>query len=142
VRVDEDDSPPTQPERGGRRSAPEEPFPLQPSHAQLMRQQELTTALATEMLSTQRKIARQQDGLLQATNARFDIFHRELALLRGGQDDEEEIEAELVPEPSRLLAVVASTGQYLALALVGALLLRALVRLMPVLEQVFTAVGL
>jgi hypothetical protein len=141
VRVTEDDSPPTQPERGGRRSAPEEPFPLQPSHAQLMRELQLSTAIATEVLATQRKLARQGDGLLQATNARFDIFHRELALLRGGQ----ELEAEIIEEPRRgrrLLVIAGKVGEYMALAIMGALLLRALARLAPVLEQVLTSVGL
>lgn len=36
----------------------------------------------TDVLSTQRKMALQQDGLIQTVNRRFDIFHEELSMLR------------------------------------------------------------
>jgi hypothetical protein len=121
VRVEEDEPPPTPRER------PAEPFLLQPSHAQLMRQLEASVALCTEVLSNQRKMARQTDGLLVGVNARFDIFHRELALLRGGAPDPE---PEPATEPSRGLRAFVTVLKYVALAVCVALVARAIVQLL------------
>lgn len=131
---------------------PAEPFrllkPRQPTPHELMdaiRGLEVALgkvwATATEVLAVQRKMARQTDGLIQTVNVRFDVFHRELALLRGitPQFDERK-----PPSRYRLAAIV--SGKYGGAALGGAVVLRIIGRLVPglndLVETILGTVGL
>lgn len=121
-----------------------------PNNAQLMAKlDELVAVTAkawatgTEVLHVQRKMARQTDGLVQSMNGRMDIFHRELALLRG-LGDEVPVADRAPPSRARLAALVG--GKYTAVALVGAFVLRVIGRKVPelnhLIEDILGAFGL
>lgn len=120
--------------------APREPF------AKLAKTQTETIA---DILALQRKMSLQMDGFGQLVNARFDIFHRELAMLRAtvvgdhepriGQSEKAIAEtkqevAKLTPQQKAKVAAVitAKVGGWGTIALVvGGAALRALGKLYP-----------
>lgn len=95
-------------------------------------------ATGTEVLHVQRKMARQADGLVQSVNGRMDIFHRELALLRGVSDEK----VEKVPVSARAAHVALGGGKYTVGGTVGILVLKVAATQWPWLADILRAVGL
>jgi hypothetical protein len=92
-----------------------------------------------EVIVIQRKMARQIDGLVQSVNTRFDIFHKELALLRATVtgdhetrigDVEDRVEEQERITPSERARRIARTGGIEALrSTLGGAVLLALLKL-------------
>jgi len=154
VVVEEDEPPSTQrhPVIPPPPRVPSEPFALltrkQPSNAQLMdKLSEIEIVLgkawasSTEVLHVQRKMARQSDGLSGTVNGRMDIFHRELALLRGGKDSEEKKEP-AVPVSARAAHFALGGGKYTVGGTVGLVVLKVLATQWPWLADILKGVGL
>lgn len=97
-------------------------------------------ATGVESLHVQRKMARQADGLVQTVNGRMDIFHRELALLRGISDEEQKDKG--VPVSVRAAHFALGGGKYTVGGTVGLLVLKVLATQWPWLADILRGVGL
>lgn len=73
-------------------------------------------AQQVEVLALQRKLALQLDGMQQAMNARFNIFHEELALMRASEPER----IIIPPPPPRRWSVPQLAALGAALLLAGA----------------------
>ena len=158
VRVDEESPPDTDkipvPLPAPRRLPPMRPPAKEPTPLQIMKGRDssyvelaaqLATVIASQemILSTQRKMALQLDGYGQAVNQRFDIFHRELALIRATVTGDHAPRLDAVEKLSasqRARAAALVGGKYTGLALGGAFLLRAVGKAYPELGQVIESV--
>ncbi len=90
-------------------------------------------ALAQATLDTQRKMALQTDHLGVIVNQRFDVFHKELSMLRavvtGDHAPRLEAVEKTAGQKAKLAAMVG--GKYTGLAIGGAFLLRAIGKAYP-----------
>lgn len=106
---------------------PPEPFRWlgQPTNAELLSKLGEALSVCADVLALQRKLALQYEGVRNTVNARFDVFHEELALMRGVLiAEDEEAPEEQGPAPSTTRQKLGVGGKYTAAAVVGAFVLR------------------